>query len=544
VSVDFAVPGDPAAVRARAATARAKGQSFTEVADGLARIGTDGWRGRAADHFREAYAREPRRWRDAGEGFLTAAGALEAWASALETAQAAARVAADEHARGERVTAEARAAYDADVAQAQSRAAEAASQGRYRNVVVEPFHDSGQAIRDQALADLAQARAELDAAAHRCADRVRAGCADAPEERNWLESGLAAVGGFLQGAGEAVWELGTLVTMPQWKPAADMFDLATGHLTPEELAMRHQLTVEQAGAMVTALREDPLEFGKNVGKAVVDWDTWADDPARALGHLVPDAVATILSGGAGAAARGVRGLDALADTADAVRDVDRAADGLDTAGDVDRLDDVGDAGRLDGPEPLPDLGDIPFEKGTDAWAEAVSERYPRLTKDEVLGIHDYTTTEGYRTMNNFLRDGEVQTGTTREALESRVQRTVDGLSKLPRHEGVTMRGTDLPEDVLKQWEPGATIGDRAFMSTSVDPEVAERFAQGKNAFLRIEGRSGVDIDPLSEYGASSYGPSEAEILFKPGTEFEVLRKEWNPDLRRWEFDLREVHDGR
>jgi hypothetical protein len=32
----------------------------------------------------------------------------------------------------------------------------------------------------------------------------------------------------------------------------------------------------------------------------LDWDTWADDPARAIGHLVPDAVAAVATAGTGA----------------------------------------------------------------------------------------------------------------------------------------------------------------------------------------------------------------------------------------------------
>ena len=60
--------------------------------------------------------------------------------------------------------------------------------------------------------------------------------------------------------------------------------------------------------MFDALQDDPLEFGKNLGKAMLDWDTWADDPARALGHLLPDAIAAVATGGAGTAAtRGAKG---------------------------------------------------------------------------------------------------------------------------------------------------------------------------------------------------------------------------------------------
>jgi hypothetical protein len=44
----------------------------------------------------------------------------------------------------------------------------------------------------------------------------------------------------------------------------------------------------------------PLEFAK----AVVDWDTWAQSPGRALGHLLPAVALAIATGGGGAAVRG------------------------------------------------------------------------------------------------------------------------------------------------------------------------------------------------------------------------------------------------
>jgi hypothetical protein len=43
----------------------------------------------------------------------------------------------------------------------------------------------------------------------------------------------------------------------------------------------------------------PLELGR----AVLDWDTWSSNPVRALGHLVPDALAAGASGGSAAGVR-------------------------------------------------------------------------------------------------------------------------------------------------------------------------------------------------------------------------------------------------
>jgi hypothetical protein len=64
-------------------------------------------------------------------------------------------------------------------------------------------------------------------------------------------------------------------------------------------------------AVVDAVRH-PVELGK----AVLDWDTWRDNPARAAGHLVPDAVAAVASGGTAA---GVRATTTAARSADAAR---------------------------------------------------------------------------------------------------------------------------------------------------------------------------------------------------------------------------------
>ncbi|MFG1948229.1 hypothetical protein [Nonomuraea sp. NPDC048826] len=50
--------------------------------------------------------------------------------------------------------------------------------------------------------------------------------------------------------------------------------------------------------VVSGVIDQPLE----VGKALLDWDTWAENPARAFGHLIPDILTGLASGGAGTAA--------------------------------------------------------------------------------------------------------------------------------------------------------------------------------------------------------------------------------------------------
>ncbi len=266
-----------------------KGQLFYDTGDALAKIDVSGWTGRAADEFREAHDLEPDRWIKSGNGFRKAAAGLTTYAGALEDAQRRAAEAEAEYERGQRESESARTQYDSYMGRMRSYWASGGTDQ------AEPFVDWGDPIQQEALRTMQAVRSDLDQAAHTCAGQVRAGCADAPEEPNWLESGLKFVGGILEGAGEAVWDLLTMVPFSPVNLVIDGYKLASGDLTPEELAKKYELSVENAVDMAqgiyTGLTTDPVGFGKNLGKSLLDWDTWADDPARAIGHLVPDAIA-------------------------------------------------------------------------------------------------------------------------------------------------------------------------------------------------------------------------------------------------------------
>jgi hypothetical protein len=345
---DFVIEGNPGNVRAKALTMEQKGQLFYDTGDALATIDVSGWTGRAADEFREAHDLEPDRWVKAGNGFRKAAAGLTTFAGALEDAQRRAAEAKAEYERGERESASARTQYDSYLGRMRSYWSSGGTDQ------AEPFVDWGDPIQQEALGALNAARADLDNAAAVCAGEVRAGCADAPEEPNWLESGLTFVGGIFEGAGEAVWDLLTMVPFSPVNMVIDSYRLATGDVTPEELMKKYELSAENAWSMAqgiyTGLTTDPVGFGKELGKSLLDWDTWADDPARAIGHLVPDAVAAVATAGTGAVAtRGARfamdGLDALSDM-----------------GKLRHLDDLGDLNglsRLDNARIYSMMDDVP-----------------------------------------------------------------------------------------------------------------------------------------------------------------------------------------
>jgi hypothetical protein len=103
--------------------------------------------------------------------------------------------------------------------------------------------------------------------------------------------------------------------------------------------------------------EEAAEAWKSFGKALVAWDMWSEDPARALGTVLFNVVTLPLAalkvgtiGKAGKAAKAGRAAGMADEVAGAVGDVGKLPDGTRLA---DRL---ADAGRLD-PD-LPTVGDL------------------------------------------------------------------------------------------------------------------------------------------------------------------------------------------
>ncbi len=339
---DFEIEGNPSNIRSKALGMEQKGQLFYDTGDALTKIDVSGWTGRAADEFREAHDLEPERWYKSGNGFKTAAAGLTTYAGELENAQSRAEWARKEYERGQQESESARAQYGSYMDRMRSYWTAGGTDQ------AQPFVDWGDPIQQDALTELNAAKADLENAAHVCAGQVRAGCADAPEEPSWWESGLRFVGGILEGAGEAVWDLLTMVPFSPVNMVIDAYKVATGDLTPEELMKKYELSAEGAWDMAkgiyTGLTTDPIGFGKELGKSLLDWDTWADDPARAIGHLVPDAIVAVATAGTGAlATRGTKGgLDAI----DALGDLNRL-DNLADLGKLDRLDELAGLRRLD-----------------------------------------------------------------------------------------------------------------------------------------------------------------------------------------------------
>lgn len=112
------------------------------------------------------------------------------------------------------------------------------------------------------------------------------------------------------------------------------------------------------------------------------------------------------------------------------------------------------------------------------------------------------------------------------------------MERMPRYNGVTYRGVDiwpaaikdpskdaLWDSIMKAWNsPSKTWTTPNPTSSSYSIGVADGFAEnimgtrkGQRVIMKIHGKTGVDVQPISPYGG------EAEIMFRAGSKFRLLK---------------------
>src|ERR1700761_5943599 len=297
------VHGDPAAIRSSASKLRTFSGAFGGTAGGLRGLDTGHWTGAAADAFRAKFTPHPAQWQDASSATGTAAGAPEAYAGAVESAQDQAREAIALYEQGQQASAAAQAAYNAKVA-AYNSAAQAyntklASGQDPGTAPTEPaaYTDPGEAMRAQAAQILGAARGTRDAAAASAAGAIRPATGLAPAEPSfWSQVGddfldgmqvanladISFSGGIVNGVADIAKFARTLDPMDPWN---------TEH--PAEYV---------AGLSSTAA--GLAEAGNDPGKLVqgLVGSGWSSDPFAAAGHLVPNLALAALTDGGGTAA--------------------------------------------------------------------------------------------------------------------------------------------------------------------------------------------------------------------------------------------------
>ena len=294
--------GDAVAIRGRVAVMRDRASDCERIAWSLQEISAPGWVGRAADRFHEHFKMQPDKWWCASATFGRAADAWEAYATALEEAQARA--------------AAAKASYEAGVASVEAALAEQrwASEHPQHDALGFPVWDfsyhperdtrPGEAAKEQAIADFNAAVGDTDAAGEALAQTLYELSERSPDP-SWAPVHFArrAVAGIFDG----VWGL---LTMTYGVAAEALWDYGRymlGWMSWEELmAKRTVLPGRDMLALRDAILADPKGFARKMVEGLLNLDGWADDPGAALGELVPGAVLAALSVAPGAGARAAR----------------------------------------------------------------------------------------------------------------------------------------------------------------------------------------------------------------------------------------------
>ncbi|MFE3984320.1 toxin glutamine deamidase domain-containing protein [Nocardia tengchongensis] len=138
-----------------------------------------------------------------------------------------------------------------------------------------------------------------------------------------------------------------------------------------------------------------------------------------------------------------------------------------------------------------------------------TEAATSLTPEERDALHRYTDpdTDVFSDLNHRLRN-EFELSPEQQKLSTDI---AAGLEKLPEYNGTVWRGTHLSPNQLAVYVHGAKITEPSLTSTSRDP----RRIFTSNVEFIMHSESGRDISAISAR------PREKEVLFKPGTTFEV-----------------------
>jgi hypothetical protein len=171
--------------------------------------------------------------------------------------------------------------------------------------------DPGADLRAGAERLVVAARADVAASERVAVAALDAAAEAAPDSPGFLARLADGLTSFGKGAYEATVGLGEFV-----------YKLTPTYLATDPKGYLDNLELLGKGVLYGVA--NPQEFGK----ALLDWDTWKDDPARALGHLVPDLLLALATAGAGSAARGARGAIAAPDAGKAAEAVRRTVDAL------------------------------------------------------------------------------------------------------------------------------------------------------------------------------------------------------------------------
>jgi uncharacterized protein YukE len=270
------LPGSPDDLDVPAVALESYVDRASAACRGMAKLDSGTWIGAAAEAFRSSVAKVFDELEQASFAFEEAALAVRTYAAVFRDAQAdvvRALALIDEADRESK-------RWSATNSQALIQNFTAPYTGTLAPLAPD---DPGESIRRQGCTLVTEARDRVTAAACHATDRLQTAAKHAPRNHG-LWSGVAHV----------VSEVGAGAFESTKGVAEFAFKLTPGYelIDPEGY-------VENAEGVFRGLvygAAHPVDFAK----AVLDWDTWADSPGRAIGHLLPAIALVVASAGAGA----------------------------------------------------------------------------------------------------------------------------------------------------------------------------------------------------------------------------------------------------
>ncbi|MDA3630052.1 hypothetical protein OU415_31815 [Saccharopolyspora sp. WRP15-2] len=338
------IPGDLPTVNEVGEHLIKLGAGFERAGQGIKSIDSGGWTGQAGDAFRANFLdKAPGEWLKAADAISEAGQAILEYQQVLATEKPRAQRAKEELDRSIEISEAAAAKHNAAV-----EAYNAGGSGPQPSAFVDP----GAEARARAQQEIAAAKAAVQAAGERAAKVVMAAAEGAPAAPGPLAQLGANVVDTVQAFGDTAYEIGAGAVEGVVGIGTGLFGLGKAFVysQPAMQVIDPEGVAEFNKAASTTL-QSVVENPWQAAKAMVNVDGWRENPARALGSMVPDVAASITGGGAAAtvATRTAKAADNVADVADAAGDIARTTDRL------------GDAARHapDNTPPWADLDSVP-----------------------------------------------------------------------------------------------------------------------------------------------------------------------------------------
>ncbi len=155
--------------------------------------------------------------------------------------------------------------------------------------------------------------------------------------------------------------------------------------------------------------------------------------------------------------------------------------------------------------------------------ENPSTESSRITDRDIGVIQKMTAgTDLFERIGRGLRSGNLSPSDRAFVEELRT-----AIAKLRSYSGTVFRGAHLYLDALARYQKGSIVTEPAFTSTSK----RKSGAFGGNTHFKIRSSTG---KVLGRYSAK---PHEKEVIFPPGTRFEVVDVKYNKHWRRTDIEL-------